>query len=1509
MKRLTGGLVAAGIVLGLAGMPVATAIAAPPPAIHVGGLKVEHLSDPLGIDQEHPLLGWKLESDVVGAAQSAYEIEVATDAGFTDDVWDSGKISKSTSTDIEYAGDALESQAAYHWRVRVWDLDGQESDWSQAATFETSFINQADFQGDWIGSPNRMPTATLAGSNWIWYPEGSPSSSAPSGTRYLRKDFTIAAGTTVTSAQVQMTADDYFTLYVNGQLAVASPTSGEAWRTIRVTDISSYLHPGTNTLAVSAQNAGAGAAGVVGRVQLETSAGTVNIVTDTSWVAANTLQTGWNTEGFDDSSWLAARIGVAYGSGPWGNSPSAPVPPEPLLRRDFQVDKQVASARVYVAGLGYYKLFINGSRIGNHELDPGFTDYDDTVLYSTYDVTDAISSGGNVVGVSLGRGYFGQLQPDEWVSSVWHDDPKLKLELEITYTDGTTKRVVSGTDWSAADGPTKSDSVWFGETYDARLDKAGWNTPGYDASAWQHALLSRDPGGELRSQLFPAIEVTEDLPVVATTHPSATATVYDFGVPTAGWAKLSLSGPAGSQVTMMYGEKLRANGTVDNDDVFYTVQNYAYTLKGGGAEVYQPSYSYAGFRYFQVTAPAGVTVTAVTGERVHTAVDRVGDFSSSDVLLDKYNEAQADTILNNLHSVPTDTPMYEKRPYTADAFLAADSAIGLFDMQNFYENWMRTHRDDQSPDGTFGNTVPGTVGGKAQTDPVWSSSYVAINWDLYQYYGNTRVLEDNYAGMKAWMDHYEANIASTGGVYTGFSYADWLSPEGANAPEGTKLTATAYLYRGATLMSQIATALGHDDDAAHFQQLATTIYNTFNTVFYDAAAGAYYDNKAAGYRQTSNLLALSFGLVPADLKATVLQNLVTDIGNRGNHLDTGAVGTKELLPVLAENGYADLAYSVATNPTYPGWGYWFGTLGATTMWEEWNANSRSHDHAFLGTVVDWEYQDVAGIQPAAPGYTKVKIQPYPITGLDHAQAHVQSPFGDIVSSWTRDADSYTLDVTIPVGSSADVYVPVRPTDEVTTSPALPDGSGSPVVDGFQKFTVGSGEYQFVAAEALASTAPPVVSGDPVVGATLSTTDGSWTLDGATFAYQWMRDGVAVVDATDSSYQLTSADYGAHLSVVVTASVAGRDDATGESDPVGPVSEDVAPTVAITADPDANSSGWNHSPTAVTVSGSDELSGVTSLEYRIDGGDWMAYTAPFVLGGGVASVDARATDGAGNVSTVASKVVKVDLDAPVSAATVDEEARTVTLRASDAASGVDHLQYDVGDGWVTYTGPVTVGDGLTPVSYRAVDVAGNVETTNSAVVPKAGVELKPSLVTGSAQPATHAYGVPSSISVRVAGLGGSPTGTVSLRDGAVEVGSGTLDPTGRATVQMSGTGLGAGTHSLQIVYSGDAKFATSTDTVTVVVTKVKPTIRARMSKPSGTRTRSLTVKVGPAAYVDGTVTVKLGSRVLKADVLLVDGKATIRLKAPKKKDLHRLTVVYSGGTNTLAATTHSNYRIE
>lgn len=1023
--------------------------------MRVSELEVEHQTTPLGIDVKRPRFGWVLSSNGRGGSQQAYQIQVSTDRNGRADVWDSGKTKSSRSFDIEYDGPSLESRTRYYWKVRVWDGTGKASKWSRRSWFETAFLTPDEFGGKWIGAHEALPDTSFEGANWIWYREGDPADSAPAGSRYFRRAFDLPVDEEIGTAKLQVTADDAFTVYLNGAKVASSPRVQDSWRTATIADVAADLHPGRNVIAIKAVNAMPGPAGLLGKLEVKGTGDPFELVTDDGWLTAESVTDGWNQPDFDDSGWVRALEAAEYGAGPWGSAVTAPVPPEPLLRREFTADKPIKSARAYVSGLGYYKLFLNGERVGDRELDPGFTVYDKTVLYSTYDVTDALQHGDNAVGVSLGRGYYAMTRPDEWMTSPWHSEPKLKLELDITYKDGTTEKLVTDRNWTTADGPTRRESLWFGETYDARLERPGWSTPGYADADWRPVKLVTAPEGELTAQQFPPIKVTEPLPLGEVTNPKPGVRVYDFQSPTAGWANVAVSGPAGAEVNITYGEKLREDGTVDNTGAFgMELQSYSYILEGDGVEKYRPSYSYAGFRYVQVKAPEGVRIESVSGERVHSAVEQTGDFTSSSDLLNRYHEAQANTILNNLHSVPTDTPMYEKRPYTADGHLISDSAIASFDMQSFFANWMRAHRDDQTAEGTIGHTVPGTVNGKKVVDPVWSASFVLINWDLYWYYGDTRVIDENYDAMKVWLTYFEDEIAKTDNIYTGFSYGDWLAPEGV---PGTRLVGTAYLYQTSTTMAKIAEALGHDEDVEHFESLASSIADAFNAEFYDEESGAYYENESAGYRQTANLLPLSLGIVPEEHRDTVIENLVHDVEDRGSHLNTGALGSKIILPVLTDIGHADLAYDVATNPTYPGWGYWFETLGATTMWEEWNAESRSHNHAFLGTVDDWLYQRVAGIEPTAPGYKKIRIKPYPVGPLRKASAHVESPLGRVSTAWRRNRRAFMLWATVPVGATAEVFVPARRRQYVR-APRGAEFVG--MEQGYAKFRVESGRHRF-----------------------------------------------------------------------------------------------------------------------------------------------------------------------------------------------------------------------------------------------------------------------------------------------------------------------------------------------------------------------------------------------------------------------------------------------------------------
>jgi alpha-L-rhamnosidase len=929
----TGGLRVLVLVTALALVAGATAAPAStagiPDTIGVRNLTTQHLHDPLGIDVRRPGLAWTLGSTGRGVRQEAYQIRVGTTQQRLRgkaDVWDSGRVQAQESSDVAYAGPALESRTRYYWAIRWWDNRGNVSDWSEPAVFETGFLDPSEWGAKWIG-----------------------------------KD----TGTEIT--------------------------------------------------------------------------------------------------------------------------------PEPLLRREFPVAGKIDSARVYIAGLGYHKLFINGQRIGDHELDPGFTDFRRTVLYVTHDVTEQLRRGKNAIGVSLGRGYYGSGGPITSCAA-WCGQPKLKTELHIRYSDGSTSVVRSDEKWKVADGPTISDSI-AAETYDARREQGGWKQAGYDDSTWSPASAVPAPAGVLRAQPNEPIRVRERLNAVAVTAPAPGVNVYDVGVVAAGWARIALQGAAGTTVTIQYSEKLRSDGTVQSQGG----QTDVYVLRGGGREVYEPSYSYKGYQYVQVSGDPLPSILSFEALEVNSSVRSAGAFESSNELLNRYHKAMRRTILNNLHSVPTDTPVHEKLAYGGDALLYSESAIRNFGMAAFLSKWMSDFTDAQLENGMIPVVVPDGHA-REEDDPVWGAAVVLIHTYLHTNYRDVSALRRDYPTMKRWMDLYAERLESSGYIFDGETYGDWTGcviscslppieqgPPNLSAGGGSAFPAligTAFLYRASRELAEVARVIQEGEGAEQLDSLAKNISAAFHERFYNPVTRTYGDIPAY-YVQTSNLLALSFKLAPNSVREAVEGNLSADVASRGDHLNTGAAGTKLILPALTDAGYGDQAYRVATNPTYPGWGHLFLECGATTMWESWTDCSsdvrrggnpatgstapRSMNHAFFGTVDDWLFTHVAGITPTAPGFQEIQVKPHVVGDLQWATAHQTAPSGRVSSCWEKTPGGLVLTTRIPVNGTGTAWIPAADAGEVVevgTGRAVPLAAADGVIqirrDGDRIVAVvGSGDYAFL----------------------------------------------------------------------------------------------------------------------------------------------------------------------------------------------------------------------------------------------------------------------------------------------------------------------------------------------------------------------------------------------------------------------------------------------------------------
>lgn len=764
----------------------------------------------------------------------------------------------------------------------------------------------------------------------------------------------------------------------------------------------------------------------------------------------------------DPGDWTAQWI-----AGPGGDERPTNRP-APVLRREFDLDRPIRRARAYVCGLGYYELRLNGQKVGDHVLDPGFTRYDRRALYVTHDVTALLRQGANAVGATLGNGIFNQDVADAWdfQRAAWRANPRMLLQLHVEFEDGSTRAIVSDTAWKATeDGPIRHDMTRTGEHYDARREMPGWDQSGFDDAKWQPAVAVAPPKGRLSAQMCPPVRVTRTLEPVALTEPQPGVFVFDLGQNFSGWAQLRVSGPAGVQVQMRYGERLGEDGRVDQKQIKGLVrqgefQTDRYTLKGEGQEVFEPHFTYHGFQYVEVTGlPERPTLETIRGRVVHTDFASAGTFECSNDLLNRIQRCTLWSYVSNFVSIPTDCPQREKNGWTGDALLAAEAGLFNFDSLGAYEKWMNDFQDEQRPAGDLPGIVPTAGWGYSWGNgPCWDSAYVVIPWYLYLYRGNVGVLERHYENMRRYVD-YLTSKSERYQVFMGLG--DWVPPYGraADYTAPATLTSSAYYFYDTVIVSKVAAILGKDAEAKKYAELARNIRKRFNEEFYDPMSGLY-----AGGSQTALGTALHLGLAEPGQRGKVARQLVAEVRQQKWRLNTGIHGTKFLLNALTEQGHTDVAYRVATQKVFPSWGWWI-ERGATTLWEDWRGDT-SLNHIMYGDISAWCYKALAGINPdpERPGFQHVLVRPQAVGDLEWVRAEYETMYGVVRSAWRRQDGQFVLEVTIPANATATVVLPAEDAGAVTEGdgPAA-EAAGVNKVEasnGQVSLSVGSGQYRF-----------------------------------------------------------------------------------------------------------------------------------------------------------------------------------------------------------------------------------------------------------------------------------------------------------------------------------------------------------------------------------------------------------------------------------------------------------------
>jgi alpha-L-rhamnosidase len=1046
-----------------------TVTAADEAAPEVGDLRVNGLTDPLGIGGENPLLSWTMNADRRGVTQTAYRIRVAhsADALSTDPVWDSGKVLSGKSVDVGYEGPDLRSQQPYVWSVKIWDDAGQGSGWSEPGTFETGILDASEWQADWIGAPAR----DLVGPEWTDYTIEFTASeiSGALGVYFRGRDtehaymwqFSEAEGAlrphvknpgysvlpaTPFPAGFDFAAEHDYSIEVSGT-TIATTVDGKVLDT---RNDSTHTAPGVMGFRTSGAETG-----LVHDVTVTSANGEVLVDTDfprgdRTFTAGTVTDRGLRVDANGPEAWVA-------------------VPDEvPLLRTEFDAeDKEVTRARVYASAHGVYELELNGERVGDHELAPGWTDYRKRVQHQTYDVTDQIRAGANALGAQVSHGWYSG-RVAMFGEEIYGERDSVIAQLRIDYADGTSQLVTTDDSWRTTPGPITSADLLDGESYDARRAQAvgDWTEPGYDAADWQPVDVLQGATEKLEPQDDQPVRVTQELAATQLESPDPNTYIYDLGQNMVGVGRFTLSGSPGDTARIRYAEVLNPDGSMYTANLRSAKATDYYTFASSEPETYEPTFTFHGFRYVEITGlDQAPPASAITGVVMGTDGDLVSQLSTSSPLVNQLHSNIVWGMRGNFLSIPTDTPARDERMgWTGDINVFARTAVYNMDSQAFLNKWLKDLRDTQNEAGAFPGVapvIPGRFDG-GYGPAGWADAGVHVPWTLWQAYGDTQVIHENYDAMKRYVDYLDRD--STNHIRSAGGYLDWLNLDD---PTPADVLDTAFVAKSTREFAQMAAAVGREADASAYMDR----YRAIRQAYQDAFIAA--DGTVKGDSQTAYILTIINDLAPADKQQQVADQFVETLERRDFHLSTGFLGVDGLLPALTEIGRTDIAYRLLQNDDYPSWGYEIGK-GATTIWERWNSimpdgsfgpvGMNSFNHYAYGAVGEWMYRTMAGVSALKPGYRKILIAPETGEGITFSDFSHRTPYGTVTSAWRHTDDGFELDVTVPGNSTAEVHVPAKGKWEVTEGgrPAYEteDVTFLRMEDGAAVLVVGSGNYEF-----------------------------------------------------------------------------------------------------------------------------------------------------------------------------------------------------------------------------------------------------------------------------------------------------------------------------------------------------------------------------------------------------------------------------------------------------------------
>ncbi len=896
--------------------------------LKVSGLQCNYLSNPMGIEGSTPLLSWKILSESSNVNQDAYRILVSDnkqqlEAG-TGDVWDSGKVGDHNSLMIKYSGSDLEAGKTYYWKIKVWDQNGEESNWSEVSSWQMA-----------IGNEN------LANAKWIGYEE------------------------------------------------------------------------------------------------------------------------------FDENQRLVPGIpGYGYKLEKEINHPVVP-----LFRKSFKVKDGLKSAILSLSGIGHYEASVNGEKLGDSFMTPGWTDFDKRILYNTYDVASELKQGENVLGVIVGKGFINNTKERYRKLIISYGNPKMIAHLKLTYDDGTEETIYSDETWKTAFSPITFSNIYGGEDYDAGLEQKGWNNIGFDDSGWKPALLVKPNTGKLASELGHPVKVMETFDPVSINKMDDENFVYDFGQNIAGIVEIQVEGEKGQQVKIWPCE-------LTNEDGSYTQKwtghphYYSYTLKGEGIETWRPRFAYYGFRYAQVEGAVTDTssnpkelpvVKKLTSLHTRNSMPENGTFECSNELFNRIYTLINWGIKNNLQSMMTDCPHREKLGWIEQAYLMGESVHYNWDTYHLYKNILYNMMAGQYENGLVPNFLPEYVyfGGAFTDSPEWGSACIILPWMLYKWYGDFEIVKESWPMMQKYINYLDSK--SEGNILM-HGLGDWydIGPElpGFSQLTPMGLTATATYFYDLELLAKISGLMGDEGKKQLYKTQAGNVKDAFNSKFFNKENSVYGTGS-----QTCQAMPLVVGLVEEQYRDKVLKNLVDSIRANNKMITAGDIGFHYLVSALVDGGQGQLLFEMNNRVDVPGYGYQL-EKGATALAESWEALARkSNNHLMLGHVMEWFYSGIAGIQQtdSSVAYKELLIKPQIVGDIQSAKATFNSPYGEVVSDWKLVDNTYCLNVNIPANSSALVSMPgtgkVSISNPQNSKLKELENKGK-IANGRTIFKVGSGKYVF-----------------------------------------------------------------------------------------------------------------------------------------------------------------------------------------------------------------------------------------------------------------------------------------------------------------------------------------------------------------------------------------------------------------------------------------------------------------